>query len=250
MSKRYWITGGGTGIGAALALLMAKQGMTVFISGRRPDPLEKIASQHPNIHTQICDVTDPAMVAKALKEIGQLDGAILNAGAYDPGPTHQITPALFDTQMQVNYFGVIHACAALLPDFLTHGGHLVLVASLAGLRGLPNASGYGPSKAAVISFAESLYAELYKSKVRVQLVNPGFVKSALTDKNDFAMPFLMTPEKAAEAILKGMMRKRFDISFPRSFAMMLKLLRHLPYSLYFPLVSRMTQRQTHKNMQK
>ena len=157
MTKRYWITGGGTGIGAALALLMAKRDNGIY-QWSPSCPLEKIASQHPNIHAQMCDVTDPEMVTKTSKKLAGLTGLSSMLGPMILGQVTELTLA----SLNANAGQLLWQSMPALPDptFLTHGGHLVLVASLAGLRGLANAAGYGPSKAAVISFAESLRAEL------------------------------------------------------------------------------------------
>ena len=146
----------------------------------------------------------------------------------------------FQDTMEVNYFGTLRCIKAILPSMLEKGGHIAVVASLAGYRGLPNASGYGPSKAAVISLCESMRTELLDTNVKFQLINPGFVKSPLTAKNDFDMPHLMEPEGAAEAILKGLSKDSFEIAFPTPFVRQMKFLRLLPYKLYFPFIKKVT----------
>jgi short-subunit dehydrogenase len=143
--------------------------------------------------------------------------------------------------MEVNYFGIMNLLDRLLPKMRARGrGTLVLVASVAGYRGLPTAAAYGGSKAAVINAAEALAAELRGSGIDLKLVNPGFVRTPLTDRNDFEMPFLVEPEEAAAAILRGLRKPGFEIAFPTRFVLMMKLLRLLPYRLYFSVIRRKT----------
>ncbi len=237
--KTVWITGGGSGIGKALALSFAQEGWTVVISGRRSEILDAASALHPNIAALPCDVTDPQIVATCLNDIGPVDLAILNAGTYHPGPTSETSLADFHHMMAINYFGCLHCLQNLLPPMRQRGGHIAIVASLAAYRGLPNASGYGPSKAAVLSLCESLRAELQESPVKIQVINPGFVQSDLTDKNDFTMPYLLTPEQAAKAIRKGLTKDHFEIAFPAPFVRRIAFLRLLPYRLYFALTRKM-----------
>lgn len=237
--KKVWITGGGSGIGKALALKLVRDKAQVYISGRN---FEKLSTVGEGTIPIVCDITDVASVKKAVETMGRLDLVILNAGTYDPGPTQDAPITNMRHAMEVNYFGTINCLHALLPDMREKGGQIAVVASLAGYRGLPNASGYGPSKAAVISLCESINAELQGTTVKLQLINPGFVKSPLTEKNDFEMPYLMEPEAAAEAILKGLKTKAFEIAFPAPFVRQMKFLKWLPDRFYFPLMRKVARK--------
>ncbi|MEG3619641.1 SDR family NAD(P)-dependent oxidoreductase [Magnetovibrio sp. PR-2] len=236
--KRIWITGGGSGIGKALAWIYADDGWDVFISGRNPNKLKTAADYAPNIHPHPCDITDPDGVAACISAIGDLDVAVLNAGDYRPGPTSETTLDDFRQTMEVNYFGTLNCIQAVLPTLKANAGQLAVVASVAGYIGLPNASGYGPSKAALISLCESLRAELQDSAVTVHLINPGFVKTELTDKNDFEMPNMISPFDAALNMRRGLETDRFEIAFPAPFVRRMKLLKALPYWAYFKLMKK------------
>lgn len=238
--KTVWITGGGSGIGAALARHLNEHGYKVYVSGRDESKLRSVGT---GIHPLVCDVTDPDQIARALEETGVPDLAILNAGAYDPGPTHQTDMREFRRTMEVNYFGVLNCLHAVLPPMRERGsGHIGVVASVAGYRGLPNASGYGPSKAATLSLCESIGSELGDSPIKFQVINPGFVKTPLTDKNNFDMPFLMEPEDAARVIVKGLKSNQFEIAFPRPFVCWMKFARLLPYRFYFSLMRKVVKK--------
>ena len=179
-------------------------------------------------------------MSQALEEIGTVDIAILNAGTYEPGSTIDASMSCIRHAMEVNYFGTINCLKALLPKMTKQGGHIAVVASLAGYRGLPNASGYGPSKAAVISLCESIAAELVDTDVRFQLINPGFVRSGLTEKNSFEMPHLMEADEAANEIFKGLQSNIFEIAFPAPFVRQMRFLKWLPDRFYFPLIRKVT----------
>lgn len=234
--KRVWITGGGSGIGKALALSFARDGWNVVISGRNQDKLNDVCKQASNVSAFVCDITDPGDVRACVQSLGPVQIAILNAGDYSPGPTSETSMDEFRRTMEVNYFGTLNCIQTVLPVLKAYEGRLTVVASLAGYVGLPNASGYGPSKAALISLCESLRAELQDGPVLVQVINPGFVESDLTAKNDFAMPYLMEPDAAARKIRKGLETDRFEIAFPTPFVRRMKLLRLLPYRAYFKLM--------------
>lgn len=235
--KKIWITGGGSGIGKALALRLREDKNEVFISGRTEEKLKSVGWGTTPVP---CDITDQNSVDAAVKQIGHIDIAILNAGTYAPGPTTETSMDDFKSAMEVNYFGTLNCLQALLPRMRENGGHIVVVASLAGYIGLPNSSGYGPSKAAVISLCESIRAELQGTDVKFQMVSPGFVKSPLTEKNNFEMPYLIKADEAAEKIIQGLESKAFEIAFPAPFVRQMKFLRLLPYKLYFPLINKVT----------
>lgn len=242
MSRRVWITGGGSGIGAALARRLAADGDRVVVSGRRPAPLQQLVADYPGrIEALPLDVADRDAVRRAVDRLGPLDMAVLAAGDHHPTPAGDFRADAVRHLVQVNLMGVVHCVEALLPAMLARRhGHLVLVASVAGYRGLPTAAGYSASKAAVIALAESLRLDLADSGVRVTLVNPGFVDTPLTQRNSFPMPDIISAEAAAAAMVKGLAGDAFEIAFPRRFACMMKLLRLLPDAVYFPLIRKVT----------
>lgn len=241
MTERIWITGAGSGIGEALALLLARSGARIIASGRRAEILDILAQRHPAITPLALDVTERGSVAVAVSAMEAIDTAILCAGTHLPTPADAFDAATVRALMETNFMGIVHCVEALLPDMLARGqGHLVLVASVAGYRGLPTAAGYSASKAAVIALAEALKLDLDGTGVRVSLVNPGFVDTPLTRKNPFPMPDIITADDAALIIARGLASNRFEIAFPRRFATVMKLLRILPDRLYFPLMHKVT----------
>ena len=236
--RTAWVTGASSGIGRELALRLARRGVRVAISARSAEKLNEVAAESDLILAVPVDVTDRAAVKRAHDEIraafGSIDLAVLNAGAWHPFDASAYDAALADASMAVNYGGVVNALEPLIPAMIEAGrGHLVLVASVAGYRGLPQAAAYAPSKAAVISLAEALRLELHRRGLVVQLVNPGFVETPMTAKNDFPMPYILEPGDAADRILKGLERTRFEIAFPWQLVTGLKVMAALPYSLYF-----------------
>ncbi|KIL97274.1 Oxidoreductase short-chain dehydrogenase/reductase family [Paramagnetospirillum magnetotacticum MS-1] len=241
MMTRTWITGAGSGIGAALARRLATDGHMVFASGRRLAPLAELARAQAGIMPLAVDVTDRAAIARAVSGLGVIDTAILCAGIHTPTPARSFDAGVVRDLMETNLMGAVHCVEALLPAMIARGsGHLVLVASVAGYRGLPTAGGYSASKAGLIALAESLKLDLDGSGVRVSLINPGFVDTPLTRQNPFPMPDLITAEQAAEAILRAMKTGRFETAFPFRFALVMKLLRLLPDRLYFALMHKAT----------
>ena len=242
-----WITGGSMGLGRALALRCAREGWRVVASARSQDALEGLVDEGSSLPGRIeavpLDVTDHEAVAAAVKriedEIAPVGLAVLNAGTHRPMAAQSFRAGDVDALLRLNVLGVANCLEALLPRMIDRGaGHLALVASIAGYSGLPTAAGYGASKAALINMAESLKPELDALGIKLQLVNPGFVKTPLTDKNDFPMPFLMPADAAAEAFFRGLQSDRFEIVFPRRLVYLLKLLRCLPYGPFFALTRR------------
>jgi len=241
-----WITGASSGIGRALALALAAEGWTVAVSSRSADRLAALAAEAPagRVHPFAVDVTDlEAMSATARHieaKLGPIDHAVFNAGDYQPMAAAAFDARLFRRLMEVNYLGVVHGIAAVLGSMRSRGAGAIWVnASVAGYRGLPRAAPYGASKAALINLAESLQPELAALGIAIHVINPGFVRTALTAKNTFAMPFLIGPEQAARAIVKGMSRRGFEVTFPWTMAALMKLLRCLPYRVYFAVTRRM-----------
>lgn len=244
-----WITGASTGIGRAVALRLARDGWTVVASARSADKLEALAAEAEALTGRIVpkpvDVTDKAALTDAVSaieaEVGPIALSILNAGTFVPDGVKGFEAETFAKQFTLNVFGVANCLEPLLPVLIARGtGQVAIVSSVAGYRGLPRALGYGASKAALINFAESLYLQARPYGIKVQVVNPGFVRTPLTDKNDFPMPFLVEVEDAADRIVRGLGRDGFEIAFPTPFVAILKRLRCLPYALYFPLVGRTT----------
>ncbi len=244
------ITGASAGIGRALALKLARDGWQVVVSARREAALNAIGEEHPDLaerlHVYPLDVTDSAacqsVMAQVEDKVGEIDTLILNAGDYDPMPLDAFDPELFRRLAEVNYLGTVNGLGAALERMRPRGrGQILLTASLSAYRGLPQAAPYGASKAAVLNMAEALRPALAGSGVALRVINPGFVKTRLTEKNRFHMPQLITPEQAADYIHREIDAAGFEIMFPKRFAWTLKLLRLLPYRLYFAITQRMVQ---------
>jgi len=245
--SHIFITGASSGIGAALARKLVHQGHQVSGLARRRDRLRQMAQELDGFLPLTGNVTSPDAMAAAVdaaeKTHGPIDTAIFNAGIYTPQDGLVPDIAVFRQHIEINYMGVVHGLAAVIPGMAARGrGRIVLVSSVAGWRGLPRSAAYGPTKAALISLAESLWFDLTPAGITVQVICPGFVDTEATAINDFEMPQLQSPEAAADAILRGMATERFEIAFPRRFARMMRLLRYLPYRAYFALVSKRTGR--------
>lgn len=238
-----WVTGAGTGIGREIARELARKGVKVAVSGRRREPLEALAAESPLIDAFPLDVTDAKAVSETARlierELGPIDLAVFGAGDYKPVSAAELSISDFKGMMEVNYLGVIHGLAALLPAMRARkSGHVAWIASVAGYRGLPKAAAYGPTKAALINLAESLKPELELDGIAVSVINPGFVKTPLTAQNDFPMPFLMEPEAAGRLSVAGLARRKFEVAYPWPFVMMLKVARILPHALFFSFIRR------------
>ena len=233
-----WITGASTGLGRELAAQYARAGHKVIVSARSSEGLESLRTEAGDmIHPLPLDITDAAGVRSAFErivnEIGLPDLCVLNAGTHLKDSALDIDPAHHERIMQINYHGTINCLAAVIAGYKTRGsGHVAVVSSVAGYRGLPYASAYGATKAALINLCESLQPELAAAGIRLSVVNPGFVRTPLTDKNDFEMPFLMEVEDAARSLRQGLDSGRFEITFPKRFTWILKFLRILPIALY------------------
>lgn len=236
--KRYWLVGASEGLGAALAAKLSAVGVDVIVSARNADRLAEVAAGLPRVAQVVpVDITDDASVAKAAKAVGEIDGVILLAGVYWPMPATEWKAEDAVEMADVNFTGLIRVLGHIVPNMVSKdSGHIVITGSLSGFRGLPGAIGYGASKAGVMSLAESMRADLHRTGLRVQLANPGFIKTRLTDKNEFKMPFLMTPEEAAQDMFELMCDEHaFDRNFPRVFSWVFRLSRFLPNWLYYRL---------------
>ena len=242
--KHVWLVGASEGIGRAVAEELAAQGARLTLSARQADRLQSLVTElRGDGHTAVaCDVTNDASVRTAwaaVKANGVPDIVIYNAGAYEPMAATALNLPVAQKMLDVNFTGALRVLAAAVPDILVRGsGHIVLVASVAGYRGLPGAVGYGASKAALIHLAENLRCDLPRDKIKVQVVNPGFVATRLTAKNDFKMPGIIPVDVAARAFVRGMASNAFEIRFPWLFTAVMKALTLLPARIYFPAVSR------------
>ena len=247
--KVIWITGASTGIGKALAIKFSQNGWKVAISARREALLNEIASENKNIFAFPFDVTDKEKCNSTFNLIknkfDNIDLCVFSTGTWDPKKEKEIDVEQIENVMKINFFGTLNCIKSVESYFKTRGyGQISIVSSIAGYRGLPNSTGYGPSKSALNNLAESLYFDFKRHGVRVSLISPGFIKTPMTDKNDFKMPFLKSPEFAAEKIYNGLVdSKSFEIDFPKQLTITLKLLKILPIKLYFKIVERMTKYQ-------
>jgi NAD(P)-dependent dehydrogenase (short-subunit alcohol dehydrogenase family) len=244
-----WITGAGKGIGRALAQRLVADGWTVAASARTEADLDSLAAACPpgTVVPFALDVTNALATARTLdaivERLGLPDLAVLNAGTHKPMPAETFSAQTLRTLVEVNLMGTANCLEVLIPSFIARkAGHIAVVGSVAGYRGLPTAAAYGATKAGVINMCEALKPELARHGVKLSLINPGFVETPLTDRNDFDMPFLIPAEKAADYIARGLGSDRFETAFPRRFAFIMKLLRILPDRLFFALTKRMVRR--------
>ena len=237
--KRYWLIGASDGLGAALARAMVAQGAQVVLSARSEAGLNALVADLGAQATALpMDVSDDRSVAQAFARAGRVDGVVFLAGVYWPMSARSWNAEQAIAMVDVNLTGLVRVLGHVVPQMVARDqGHIVIAASLSAYRGLPGSIGYTASKAGVLSIAECIYADLRRTGVRVQVVNPGFVKTRLTAKNDFAMPFLMTPPEAAGRMLAHMGRRRFKTAFPRTFAGIVRAAQILPDWLYFRLFS-------------
>lgn len=241
----YLITGTSSGIGAALCTRLTQAGHQVSGIARRKGRLGMSPKTLDLFHGYQSDVADATALREtidmAISNIGSIDVAILNAGIYQPQDGTRIDPQIYANHMNINYLGVVNALAAIVPDMVqARRGHIAIVSSVAGWRGLPKSAAYGPTKAALISLAESLYFDLTPKGVKLQIICPGFVESEATAINDFEMPDLISADNAADKIIEGMNGTDFSINFPKSFTRKMGLLRFFPDRLFFRLVGKQT----------
>lgn len=243
--QRVWVIGASSGIGAATASNLLKRGAKVCLSARNADALQKIAAGHKGALVAPLDITDADAVQSARDALlacwGGVDLILIVAGSYQKMRADDFDLTAAKQMVELNINGVLNCLAAILPTLLAQGrGGIGIVSSIAGLSGLPQALIYGPTKAALINLCESLYLDLHKRGIGVYLINPGFVATPLTAKNDFPMPVLISAEQAALEIVNGIERGEFHIHFPKRFTNILRLLRQLPYRAYFYLIHKAT----------
>ena len=245
--KKIWITGASSGIGKAVAEKFASEGWMVAASARRQEILNKMA-ENQNIFAYPLDVTQKENVTKIfnniIEDFKNVDICLFCSGTYDPKLEQEINIEQNKFVMETNYFGVLNCIKAVETYFKNKkSGQISIVSSVAAYRGLPNSSGYGPSKAALTNLTESIYFDFKKHNVKISLVSPGFIKTPLTDKNEFPMPFIRSPEFAADKIFQGLTKKNiFEIHFPLGLTLTLKFLRILPYKLYLFLIDKFVKR--------
>lgn len=238
VGKRYWLVGGSEGLGLALAQKLWAEGADLIISARDADRLSSVCADL-GARALPMDVADQASVNRAAAAVGAVDGLVILAAVYWPMAAQRLDPLRLAQMCDVNLTGTARVIGAVLPGMVARGaGHLVLTGSLAGYRGLPGAMGYAASKAGVMGMAESLYADLRGSGIKVQIANPGFIATRLTAQNRFAMPFLMTPERAAGHMLRLMRSNRFKSSFPAPFSWLFRFGQALPDWLWYRLFPR------------
>jgi short-subunit dehydrogenase len=235
--KRYWIVGASDGLGAALAHQMSRAGVELVLSARNAETLQALANDLPGrADVQTVDIASDESVAHAAQAIGNIDGVVLMAGVYWPFGAKDWNAAQATAMVDINFTGFVRVLGQVMPQFVTRdAGHIVGTSSLTAFRGLPGSIGYTASKAATLSLAECLYADLHRSRIKVQVALPGFIKTRLTEKNDFKMPFIMEPEDAAREMFEFMLTDRFKKAFPRAFSLLFRGAQFLPDSLYYKL---------------
>ena len=244
MRKKIWITGASSGIGKALALKFAKEGWQVAASARRENLLIDLNKENSNIHSFPLDVTDQSkskiVFQNIIDKFENLDICVFSTGIHDPSAEKNLNNETFRRIMETNFFGTLNCILAVNNYFREKkNGHISIVSSVAGYRGLPAAGAYCASKSALISLAESLVFDFKRFNVRISVVNPGFIRTPMTDKNKFAMPMIKSAEYAAEKTFKGLTKQNvFEIHFPKTFTLGMKLLKIMPNWLYFLIVGK------------
>jgi short-subunit dehydrogenase len=227
--KTYWLIGASEGLGRTLARKLSAEGARLILSARNSERLESLRSELSDAHVITLDVTDTDAVRRAAAAAGDVHGVIYNVGSYEPMRATEWDQTLALKMCDINFIGAMRVLGEVVPRFVERGqGDITLIGSLAGYHGLPAAIGYGASKAALVSLAETLRFDLKDTGVVVRLINPGFIKTRLTAKNNFRMPMLMTPEAAGEKVLKAMRNRRFRTDFPVPFSWAIRSLMFLP----------------------
>lgn len=236
--KKYWIIGASEGLGRELAIQLSNLGVELVVSARNKVRLDEL-SLRTKAEVISLDVLDINSVRKAFKAVGEIDGIVYAAGDYTPLNSTSWNIDEVDKMIAINFTGAARVLGLVVPKFIAQNyGHVVMIGSLSGFRGLPNAIGYGASKAGMMHLAENIKADLYKANIKVQLINPGFIKTRLTEKNNFKMPFIMTAEDAAKHVIRAMQRNRFQTNFPVMFSLIFRMSNFLPAFLYFWLFSK------------
>jgi len=237
--KRYWLVGASDGLGKALAHIMSRAGAEVIVSARGEDKLKALVAELPGKASyQTIDISDNESVAEAAKAVGDIDGLVLLAGVYWPFGAKDWNADQATAMADINFTGFVRVLGQVVPQFVEKdAGHILITSSLTGFRGLPGSIGYTASKAATMSLAECIYADLRKTGIKVQVANPGFIKTQLTEKNDFKMPFIMETDVAAREMFEHMNDSAFKKSFPRLFSLVFRGSQFLPDWLYYRVFS-------------
>ena len=242
-NKVIWITGASSGIGKALAIKFSNEGWQVAASARRENLLKELNKKYPNIHSFALDVTDSekckTVSVEILNKLKSIEICVFCAGIHDPQSEKKFSLDTIRQIMETNFFGTINSINSIIDYYKEKkSGQISIVSSVAGYRGLPAAGAYCASKSALSSFAESLYFDMKRFNVRVSLINPGFIKTPMTDQNDFKMPMIKSPEFAADQIYIGLTKKKsFEIHFPKSLTYMMKFIKILPNWIYLKFIS-------------
>jgi NAD(P)-dependent dehydrogenase (short-subunit alcohol dehydrogenase family) len=233
--KTYWLVGASEGLGRALAQQLAAAGATVIVSARNAEALQDLAASLPNNARAVAvDVADRASVVAAAEQVGPVDGLVWLAGVYWPMPAQEWNAEQVEAMCDINLTGAARVLGQVVPGMVKRGkGHVVITGSLSGYRGLPGSIGYSSSKAGVMHLAEAMYCDLRGTGVDIQLANPGFIRTRLTAKNDFKMPFLMEPEQAASEMMTLMRSDKFQRAFPRLFSLFFRGGNFLPDWAYY-----------------
>jgi short-subunit dehydrogenase len=237
--KRYWLVGASDGLGAALAQRLSRAGVEVIVSARSEEKLSALVETLPGKASfQTIDVSDNDSVIAAAKAVGEVDGVVFLAGVYWPFGAKEWDAEQANAMADINFTGLMRVMGQVVPQMVSRdAGHIVITSSLTGFRGLPRSIGYTASKAATMSLAECMYADLRKTGIDVQVVNPGFIKTQLTEKNDFTMPFIMETDDAAREVFEHMNTNKFKKSCPWLFSMVFRGSQFLPDWLYFRIFS-------------
>ncbi|MEO0356922.1 MAG: SDR family NAD(P)-dependent oxidoreductase [Pseudomonadota bacterium] len=233
--KRYWLVGASEGLGRALAEKLSAKGAELILTARSEDRLQDLAdSLDGPAQVLAADISSDDSMKAAGQRLGHVDGVVFLAGVYWPMNATKWDGEQAKAMANINFTGAFRVLDQVMPQFIERGtGHILITGSLSGFRGLPNAVGYSASKAGVMALAESMFADLRTTDIRVQVANPGFIKTRLTDKNEFNMPFIMTPEKAAQVLFDHMNHGGFKISFPTAFSLLFRFSQFWPDWLYY-----------------
>ncbi len=236
--KTIWITGASSGIGLELTKQLAECGAKIAVSARSTEKLDQLAEEYASVESFPLDITDAEAVARCAEQIeaglGPIDLVILSAGISAASTVTRPSAELFKTIMSTNFIGVTNGLSTMVPKMSDRGhGHIAFVASIAGYNGLPGAGAYNASKAALVSLAEASREELAPKGIPLTIINPGFIRTPLTEKNKFPMPFLMEPHKAARIIINGLKKKKYEVAFPWQMVWLAKFLRLMPYPVFF-----------------
>ncbi len=233
--KRYWLVGASEGLGRDVAIQLSKLGVEVILSARNAERLNELAAELPGKSQVVpVDISDLASVKAAAEEAGEIDGVVFLAGVYWPQSARQWNAEQVEAMCDINFTGAARVIGSVIGPMVERDkGHIVITGSLSAFRGLPGAIGYAASKGGVQALAESMECDLRGSGVQVQIINPGYIRTRLTDKNTHAMPFIMEPEDAAREMVEFMGTDRFRKSFPRLFSWFFRASQFFPDWLYY-----------------